>query len=192
MSLNEVVLAAIAKQVRELRDGFASLSKQPGPRGEDGGVGPRGATGEGGPAGPTGPRGAPGRDGSPGADGKDGADGERGPVGPMPRHQWRGTNLRFEKPDGTWGKYTNLEGPAGKTGAGCGTVVVGGGGTGGLDPSTVQPTANVLPGDEMLILRGGVVYRVGIPLDTGGEAPANAVTVNGVPVTANGQYVVKT
>lgn len=188
MSLNEVVLAAIAKQVRELRDGFASLSKQPGPRGEDGGVGPRGATGEGGPAGPTGPRGAPGRDGSPGADGKDGADGERGPVGPMPRHQWRGTNLRFEKPDGTWGKYTNLEGPPGKAGQGGGTAYVGGEG-GGLDPSTIPHGGAVLPDDEMLIVREGVLYRVAVQ---NSGTPANAVTVNGVPVTVNGQYVVKT
>src|SRR6266498_1541868 len=38
-----------------------------------------------------------------------------GQVGPMPRHQWRGTELRFELPDG-WGPFVELQGADGKPG----------------------------------------------------------------------------
>ena len=48
-----------------------------------------------------------------GANGDVGADGE---VGPMPRHEWDGTKLRFEQADGTWGEWVNLRGPRGATG----------------------------------------------------------------------------
>lgn len=56
-----------------------------------------------------------GKDGKNGADGKDGA---RGPIGPMPDHQWDGTSLRFEEPDGNWGKYVDLKGDRGAQGSG--------------------------------------------------------------------------
>lgn len=42
----------------------------------------------------------------------------------MPDHQWDGTRLRFEEPDGSWGKYVDLKGQPGQRGAS------GGGGTG--------------------------------------------------------------
>jgi len=48
--------------------------------------------------------------------------GPPGPRGPKPEHQWRGTKLRFEKADGRWGKWVDLQGPDG------GMVVVSGGG----------------------------------------------------------------
>lgn len=35
------------------------------------------------------------------------------PPGPKPNHQWSGTSLRFERPDGSWGPYVNLRGPQG-------------------------------------------------------------------------------
>lgn len=77
-------------------------------------------------------RGAPGKDGKDGEDGKrglrglkgePGSDGLRGDTGPMPDHQWDGTRLRFEQPDGTWGKFVDLRGLPGASG--------GGGGAGG-------------------------------------------------------------
>ena len=39
-----------------------------------------------------------------------------GPVGPMPDHQWDGTKLALERPDGTFGSYVNLKGEPGETG----------------------------------------------------------------------------
>jgi hypothetical protein len=89
-------------------------------------------------------RGLPGQDGRDGEDGKDGLsayqiavqngfgssesewlrslqgeDGENGAVGPMPRHEWSGSRLRFEKPDGSWGEWVELRGTgAGASGGG--------------------------------------------------------------------------
>ena len=57
----------------------------------------------------------------------DAARGEQGPAGPMPDHEWKGTKLRFQKPDGTWGKWVDLRGTAGKDGKD-GAIVVRGGG----------------------------------------------------------------
>lgn len=36
-----------------------------------------------------------------------------GDQGDTVRHQWSGTSLRFENPNGTWGSYVNLKGPKG-------------------------------------------------------------------------------
>jgi hypothetical protein len=58
--------------------------------------------------------------GDPGNDGKPGAAvtlrGERGETGPSPSHEWNGTGLRFENPDGTFGEYTDLKGDTGDDG----------------------------------------------------------------------------
>lgn len=78
-----------------------------------------------------GPMGEPGERGRDGVNGKDGAQGPRGPEGPpgprgpRPEHEWRGTELRFENPDGSWGEYVDLQGPKGERGmSGGGAVVV--------------------------------------------------------------------
>ena len=39
--------------------------------------------------------------------------GPAGPVGPMPKHEWKGTAIRFEIEPGKWGKWVDLQGPAG-------------------------------------------------------------------------------
>lgn len=62
------------------------------------------------------------KDGSPGPRGPEGPQGPEGPPGPKPRHEWKETQLRFERPDGEWGKYVELRGPPGY-GAGGGTVI---------------------------------------------------------------------
>ena len=62
-----------------------------------------------------GERGEPGPAGIAGEPGPTGAAGEKGA---KPDHQWRGTELRFEKPDGRWGKWTDLQGPRGRNGIG--------------------------------------------------------------------------
>lgn len=59
-----------------------------------------------------GPRNKSGPQGLPGAQG---AKGDAGPMGPMPEHEWSGTKLRFQLPDG-WGPWVDLEGEKGKDG----------------------------------------------------------------------------
>jgi hypothetical protein len=49
-------------------------------------------------------------------DNNPGPQGDPGPVGPAPQHQWATTRLRFQNPDGTWGSYVDLQGPAGEGG----------------------------------------------------------------------------
>jgi len=95
--------------------------------------------------------------------GKDGEQGPRGPEGPQgpkgdkPKHEWRGSKLRFEKPDGTWGKYVDLQGPAGRRGGS------GGGGGGSFSPGALAKL--ILPvqdTDNLLIERNGTAYRVSV------------------------------
>lgn len=42
--------------------------------------------------------------------------GPPGEKGDKPSHNWNHTSLRFENPDGSWGSFVNLEGPAGPPG----------------------------------------------------------------------------
>lgn len=121
------ILAVLAQRVSQLYAKFDALSKMPGPagaRGEAGAAGRAGLDGARGPAGPRGEPGARGSDGKDGAAGADGKDGAQGPVGPMPKHKWEGTKLSFEKPDGKWGKFVDLRGPAGSGGGGSFSTVV--------------------------------------------------------------------
>lgn len=125
------ILTLLAKAVRDLREQFTALSREPGPPGKDGTPGKDGVDGKDG-VGIRGLAGVDGRDGADGRDGRDGVDGkdgERGPMGPIPKHEWRGTQLRFQQTSGKWGKWTDLQGSAGKSGGG---VFVGGSGSGGL------------------------------------------------------------
>lgn len=39
-------------------------------------------------------------------------------MGPMPAHEWRGTELRFELEPGVWGEWIDLQGPPGIFGGG--------------------------------------------------------------------------
>lgn len=42
-----------------------------------------------------------------------GQQGDKGDTGPMPKHDWSGTALRFQNPDGTWGNRVDLKGEPG-------------------------------------------------------------------------------
>lgn len=46
--------------------------------------------------------------------GEDYKDGEPGVSPPGPEHQWDGTKLRVQNPDGTWGQWCNLKGEKGE------------------------------------------------------------------------------
>ena len=138
------ILTLLAKAVRDLREQFTALSREPGPPGKDGAPGKDGVDGKDG-VGVRGLAGADGRDGAPGKPGRDGApgkDGERGPMGPMPKHEWRGTQLRFQQTDSKWGKWTDLQGKPGKAGTG---VAIGGGGGSGWSPSGLPAASNAQP-----------------------------------------------
>lgn len=111
------------KDLRELEEGlnkskrdkiFAEIkSLMRGPKG------PPGPPGESiqGPPGPPGEsiQGPPGPPGPPGINGI-GIPGLQGPRGPMPEHRWEGTKLSFQKPDGEFGEYVDLQGPPGEKG----------------------------------------------------------------------------
>lgn len=56
--------------------------------------------------------------GEPGPIGLTGPRGAQGPVGPAPAHEWNGTQIRFQNPDGSWGQWINLQGGTGGTGTG--------------------------------------------------------------------------
>ena len=61
-----------------------------------------------------GPRGPTGAEGAIGPQGEQGEQGEKGDI---PPHEWNGTHLRFQNPDGSWGEYTDIpEGAAGPQG----------------------------------------------------------------------------
>lgn len=118
------------------------------------------------------PQGERGEKGEPGESivgprGPKGDQGEQGPIGPMPDHQWDGTRLRFEEPDGDWGKYVDLRGPIGLPGAG------GGGGGRGMTPDQ-QLQLNTL-----LDIFGGWIGTVPV-------AVIDEVSVSGLEVSVEG------
>lgn len=95
-----------------------------------------------------------------GEPGAPGAQGDQGEMGPMPDHEWRGTRLRFEKPDGTWGEFVELRGPKGARGD-RGASGSGGNGSGGagLDPSGLGMATDMPLPTEMLVQQGGAWVR---------------------------------
>lgn len=180
MDANEQGLfAALATKLRDLQRAFTDLSKQPGPIGLDGkkgDTGPRGADGNTGVAGKDGqrgdpgPRGAPGKDGRNGVDGEKGATGDEGPIGPMPKHQWRGSELRFQQTKKKWGSWVDLRGPSGN-----GVRMVGVGGD--FDPSALPSAEDTPTPTEIIVKQDGVWVRASWDYFTGwvggGGAPAD-------------------
>ena len=180
------ILALLAKGLRDLRREFRALARLPGPSGadgRDGAAGTDGASGARGPAGADGTDGAPGRQGPAGADGRDGVDGQDGAIGPMPRHQWKGTELRFQQTPGRWGKYVDLQGPAG----GGGVVVVGGGGGAGGIANNLPPASNTRP-DGFVVRQGDKLVlasysQMAFWFGSGGTAAFGLLTESGNQIT---------
>lgn len=131
-----------------------------------------------GPAGTPGPPGSDGRDGARGPKGDKGDPGPEGPMGVIPDHQWDGTRLRFEEPDGGWGKYVDLRGPAGQHGA------AGGGGGGGQTGQGMTPE-QVLQLNTLLAIFGGWISTAPTVAIT--ELSADQLEVEGI-ATATGYY----
>lgn len=63
-----------------------------------------------------GDKGDKGETGERGPAGVDGKDGVQGPQGTAPQHQWTGTRLTFQNPDGSWADPVDLSGPQGVQG----------------------------------------------------------------------------
>jgi PKD repeat protein len=99
-----------------------------------------------GPQGIPGPKGDKGEKGDRGARGSKGDQGEDGQMGPMPDHQWDGTRLRFEEPDGRWGQFVDLQGPRGHVASGGGIVVGGGEGMTDLQALQLQTLLDIFGG----------------------------------------------
>lgn len=128
--------AFIGKRVVELARKVSAIEKMEGTAGKDGAPGAPGARGKTGTAGIR------------GATGEQGPKGERGPA---PDHKWEGTKLRFEKPDGTWGKAVDLKGAPGKDGQSGVIVTTGGGSSSGI--------GNLLPGSPSVEPAGIAVLQ---------------------------------
>lgn len=61
-------------------------------------------------------KGDTGAQGEQGVQGEQGIQGIQGEKGDKPAHEWSGTELRFENPNGTWGSYVDLKGDQGDKG----------------------------------------------------------------------------
>ena len=134
--------------------------------------------------------------------GPQGPKGDPGPVGPMPEHEWQGTALRFEKPDGSWGEAIDLKGEPGKDGQGGGgggaairdgvtstrstwssskiaeEIAAGGGGGGGTGPQG-PPGPEGPQGPEGLEGQQGPQGEKGDKGETGETGPAGATGPTG-------------
>lgn len=86
-----------------------------------------------------------------------GEKGEKGDVGPRPDHQWKGSKLRFEKPDGTWGDYVDLKGPKGEDGKR--VVVLSGGGNSGAGLDVLPPATTGEP-QAVAVMVGGAWVKM--------------------------------
>lgn len=80
--------------------------------------------------------------------------GDSGETGPMPRHQWRETELRFERAPGKWGQWVDLRGPRGLGG--------GGGGSSFRPYALPELPLPVDDTDEMIVTRGEASYRISV------------------------------
>jgi len=135
-------------------------------------------------------------DGQDGINGERGINGKQGDKGDTPDHEWIGTGLRFEKPDGSWGDTVDLRGQKGARGD-KGASGGGGGGSSaaGFDPSGLALASNAVP-DEFVVKQGAAWVRASYAQMRawfpGGALPADTATVGGVAVTVNGEYVTVT
>lgn len=122
--------------------------------------------------GPRGPKGEKGDDGEP---------------GPAPAHQWDGTKLRFENPDGSWGKKVDLEGPRGPAGYGGGGIVQ----TGGEFDLDDLPLGDTSTPTQIILKQHGVWARVSWAtfLDLIGTAPPSYTPSLDFSDARNSQYI---
>lgn len=133
-----------------------------------------------------------------GEDGKPGKDGEsiKGEKGDIPKHEWEGTSIRFELPNGEWGEWIDLKGKDGKDGkTGQSYSVFGGGGSDGVkDHGLLQGltdddhtqylladgTRNVtgdLIGKDFINIRSGTITRTGNYISSVSKTGGRTLTI---------------
>lgn len=176
------LIGALFDIVNKLRGEVSTAVKQVGPKGDKGDRGERGERGAAGPVGPRGPAGPAGIDGeqgdtgprgATGIQGANGADGEPGDIGPMPKHEWDGTKLRFQLSSKRWGKWVDLKGK----------------GSGGIVVAPGAPGANGLTGPAGPTGPTGATGATGATGPTGPTGPpppsypGKTITVAGGVVT---------
>lgn len=145
-------------------------------------------------------RGPQGERGPAGRDAKDGARGDKGDKGDMPAHQWDGTRLRFERPDGTWGEWVELKGAmvaAASMGAGALSIqkfydgvtnfpVVGKTQVLYFDTSTDPYSVYVWTGEAYVAVGGGGSTATSHKVAVVGRNTSGATIPQGTPVMATG------
>lgn len=97
------------------------------------------------------------------AKGDQGDPGPKGDTGPMPKHEWQGTKIRFEQPTGSWGKFVDLKGDKGKEGTAGRVVVLARGGSGGTDLSSLTPGATGVDPVGVVVYQGGQAVNLPWP-----------------------------
>lgn len=169
-----LLIAALAGRLAELGEDLDALERQPGPKGDTG---------------PPGVDAKPALDGRKGDRGTKGDKGDKGPAGDVPDHEWDGSRLRFRKPGGRWGAYSELRGPRGAGGGG------GGSSSATFDPDSLLLADGTVPSHFIVRQAGGwrratyAQVRAWLP---SAPAVAQAVTVNGAGVTVGGANVTVT
>lgn len=117
------------------------------------------------------------------------AQGDDGDIGPMPRHQWKGTKLRFESQPDEWGKFVDLQGKPGNPGSPGANGRPGQGG--GQDLALLGLLSGpVAETDTLVIERGGTLYRVSVSDLQGAFAlPLGTIYAGDEPVLAGTEFV---
>lgn len=96
------------------------------------------------------------------AKGETGDTGPQGDTGPMPAHQWQGTKLRFQQPDGQWGKAVDLKGAPGKD-VDNRTVILSRGGSAGTDLASLTPGNDSAEPTGIVVFQGGKAVNLPWP-----------------------------
>jgi hypothetical protein len=121
-----------------------------------------------------GPRNRTGPEGPKGQKGQDGPQGQPGPIGPSPDYQWRGTEIRFKNPDGSWGKWVDLKGERGPLGLGM--------------MGLQGPQGEIGPPAELLEFDTDLSTQPGDPVVVSGSNFVTKLTSNSITEMPNGIF----
>lgn len=140
--------------------------------------------------------GAPGEPGEPGRPGKD----AKGEVGPVPRHEWQGTKIRFEKPNNVWGKWVDLQGPASAKRSGSTerpapiiikqTVAAGTGEVSTLQVRTATSDTSIAAADDIVIVDAASPATVSLPAASSRTRPLHIKRIGAGAVTVQGAQTI--